>query len=256
MFLQSWGNRVIRDSWWLGKVRALKGSVWTFATHLINHRGKVLPWSLLPPQDMVGIHHLFEGIPTTSVIVHFMPGCVLRSVIPPTPPIVEAQKWSIRTWVTCPRSPSWSSPVWIWTQVVPSNSNRRIGHLCPHCCLLSCLIFPLLLSLIPTWKEPSRVQVLYAVHGLLLNLMKLNPFREMALLLTMMCVLILSWLTFLFFLWFRVVNVGENGGRFSLELGFRSFPELIAACCSIWLSEQHFEARISTITSSRDENDF
>lgn len=50
--------------------------------------------------------------------------------------------------------------------------------------------------------------------------------------------------------------MGENGGRFSLELGFRSFPELIAACCSIWLSEQHFEARISTITSSRDENDF
>lgn len=50
--------------------------------------------------------------------------------------------------------------------------------------------------------------------------------------------------------------MGENGGRFSLELGFRSFPELIAECYRVWLSEQHSEARISTITSSRAENDF
>lgn len=32
--------------------------------------------------------------------------------------------------------------------------------------------------------------------------------------------------------------MGENGERFSLELGFRSFPELIAACYSVFFCQQ------------------
>lgn len=41
-------------------------------------------------------------------------------------------------------------------------------------------------------------------------------------------------LTFLFFFWFRVVDVGKIKERgFSLDLGFQSFPELIAKHCSL-----------------------
>lgn len=126
--LQSWGNSDQRFKVVGENQSPVRFCLWTLATNRTNHWGQVLFWSLLSPQALVGIHHLFEKIPTTPVIVHCVPDSA-KVADPPTP-IVEAWKWGLRGWVTHPRSSAQSFSVWIWTQAVSSTSSRGIGHEC------------------------------------------------------------------------------------------------------------------------------
>lgn len=83
------------------------------------------------------------------------------------------------------------------------------------------------------------MEALDGLYGLLLHQMELNPFWEMNASPNhvscshpfLACISIFPLM--------RVVNAGENGERFSLELGFRSFLELIAACCGVCFCQQH-----------------
>lgn len=83
------------------------------------------------------------------------------------------------------------------------------------------------------------MEALYGLCGLLLHQMELNPFWEMNTSPNhvscshpfLACISIFPLI--------GVVNVGGNGERFSLELGFWSFLELIAACCSVCFCQQH-----------------
>ena len=201
---------------------------------------------------MVGIHHLFEKMPTTPIIVHCLPDSA--KVFDPPTPIVEAQKWGLRGWVTCPRPSAQSFSVWIRTQAMPSTSNRGMGYLCVGAAPLPTSSSPCCYA----WflcEKTIACRVLHALQGSSLSMVEQSPFWETSSSPDRGAHATAFSAHSFIFLWLRVVSVGENEGRVSLELEFQNFLELIAECCSVCLCPQHSEVRIPATTCSSEEAD-
>lgn len=103
-------------------------------------------------------------------------------------------------------------------------------------------------------KGAITCRVLYAFHGLLLNLMELNSLGEMSSSPNHDASSHPFLAHLLIFPLIQCSEHGGNGGRFS-KTGIPEFPELMAEGCSVCLCQQYPEARIPT-TDSSGENDF